>query len=249
MHLGRENPAYRAYDGRSGWRAQWGDPVKRLAQNPYEYLSVAIADGSASTVVPGWCARILDDVAGGRRPLRAVVHPLGFTCLPVVREGDDGVCVHVWPAGQPLARLTTSPVHAHSWDLVSYVLFGRLRNRLFRLSDAVVADPQAWRVLEVHSRGDTDEMVATARLVRADQEDSELTTRENVYTVFAGTFHSSVAPRAEFTVTVALGRTVPGTADMSLADPATRTHEVRRIRLGEEDTRALARAVIEHVTW
>jgi hypothetical protein len=213
----------------------------------YEHLSVAIANGCAATVVPRWCAEILGNVADGRHRLRAVVHPLGFTCLPVVREGGDGVCVHVWESARSPGRLTTSPVHAHSWDLVSYVLAGQLRNELFAVSDAPATDPAARRVLEVRSRGDTDDIIATSRLVTSARHDSELAARGDIYTVPAGTFHSSAATGAEVTVTVALGRAVSGALDLSLGDPDTRTHRVRRIRLGEEDTRALARVVIERL--
>jgi hypothetical protein len=211
----------------------------------YEYLSVAIADGSAASVLPCWCTQTLRDIAAGRRTLRAAVHPLGFTCLPVVREGRYGVCVHVWLRGQPRARLTTSAVHAHSWDLVSYVLIGQLCNELFRVADAAMTDPGTWRVLEVRSHGDADDIVPTPRLVRCDPGETELAVRDDVYAVPAGTFHSSVAVGAEVTATVALGCAVSGGADLSLGDPATRTHRVQRARLDANDTAALARMVIE----
>jgi hypothetical protein len=209
----------------------------------YEYLSVAIASGHAADVLPRWSARVLRDIADGHRELRASVHPLGFICLPVVREGRYGVCVHMWLSGQPRASTTTSPVHAHSWDLVSYVLFGQLRNSLPRVVDADAAtSPGAWRVLEVRSHGDTDDIVPTPRLVRCDPGDSALAVRDDVYSVPAGTFHSTVAVRA---VTVALGSTVAGATDLSLGDPATRSHRVWRDRLGPPETTALARTVIE----
>nr|WP_240449335.1 hypothetical protein [Streptomyces harenosi] len=35
-------------------------------------------------------------IASGHSPLRAVRHPLGFICLPVLRDGPHGVCVHVF---------------------------------------------------------------------------------------------------------------------------------------------------------
>jgi hypothetical protein len=211
----------------------------------HEYLSVAIANGRAANVLPRWCAQTLRDVADGSRALRAVVHPLSFTCLPVVREGRHGVCLHVWRSRQPQARPTTSPVHAHSWDLVSYVLFGQLRNELFLVTDAAVTHQGAWRVLEIRSHGDTDDIVPTPRLVRCDLADSERVVQSDIYTVSAGTFHSSVATTAEVTVTVALASAVPGKADLSLGHPATQTHRVRRTRLGTEDTKALARMIID----
>lgn len=207
----------------------------------YEYLSVAIASGRAD-VVPRWAARAMHDVADGRRSLRAAVHPLGFTCLPVVREGHYGVCVHVWPPGQPRPKSTTSQVHAHSWDLVSYVLFGGLRNELPVVADTDAAHPSARRVLEVRSRGNTDDIRPTSRLVRCETGDSELAVPDDVYTVTAGTFHSSVADPGG-AATVALGVMISGGADLSLGDPRAGTHRVRRTRLGARPTQDIARRV------
>jgi len=206
----------------------------------YEYLSVAIASGRAD-VVPRWAARAMRDVADGRRCLRAAVHPLGFTCLPVVREGHYGVCVHVWLPGQPRAKPTTSQVHAHSWDLVSYVLFGRLSNELPVVADTEAAHPRARRVLEVRSSGNTDDIVPTTRLVRCETGQTELAVRDDVYTVKAGTFHSSVAHGGA--ATVALGVMMPGGTDLSLGDPGAGTHRVRRTRLGARPTQDIARQV------
>lgn len=185
------------------------------------------------------------DVADGRRSLRAAVHPLGFTCLPVVREGHYGVCVHVWQPGQPRATSTTSQVHAHSWDLVSYVLFGQLRNDLPVVTDTDPAHLTARRVLEVRSRGNTDDIVPTSRLVSCEEGDSELAVSDDVYRVPAGTFHSSVAGSDGATATVALGTMVSGGADLSLGDLTSGTHRVRRTRLGARYTQDLARMVAD----
>jgi len=213
----------------------------------YDYLSVAISSGRAARVLPRWAARAMRDVADGRRSLRAAVHPLGFTCLPVVREGHYGVCVHVWQSGQPRAALTTSQVHAHSWDLVSYVLFGQLRNELPVVTEAGPAHPSARRVLEVRSRGNTDDIVPTPRLVSCAEGDSELSVSDEVYTVPAGTFHSSVAGSDGTTATVALGTMVSGGADLSLGDLGAASHRVLRTRLGARHTQDLARMVAGYV--
>jgi hypothetical protein len=213
----------------------------------YEYLSVAIASGRAD-VVPRWAARAMRDVADGRRSLRAAVHPLGFTCLPVVREGHYGVCVHVWLPGQQRARSTTSQVHAHSWDLISYVLFGQLRNELPLVADTDAAHPSARRVLEVRSSGNTDDIVPTGRLVSCETGQTELAVRDDVYTVRAGTFHSSVVGGDGAVATVALGIMISGGADLSLGDPHAGTHQVRRTRLGAHRTQDLARMVTGALT-
>lgn len=205
----------------------------------------AIAEGRAAETIPVWSADILGAVAEGRRELRASIHPLGFTCLPVIREGRYGVCVHVWVPGQPKARPTTSPVHCHSWDLASFVLSGRLRNDLPNVVGARPGAPGSWRVLEVRSRGDTDDIIPTPRLVHCESGQSAQFARDDVYTVPAGTFHDSVADPAEPTVTVVLANTVSDGADLSLGSPGTLAHRIRRIRSSQTETAALARAVIE----
>ena len=149
----------------------------------YLNLSRAIANGHAAETIPPWSANVLRAIIEGRRTLRAAVHPLGFTCLPVIREGRYGVCVHAWLPGQQVARPTTSAVHAHSWDLVSYVLIGRLRNELPDVTGAQPGAVGAWQVLEVRSRGDTDVIVPTRRLVHCQAGESALHVQDDVYTV------------------------------------------------------------------
>jgi hypothetical protein len=211
----------------------------------YLNLSRAIANGHAAETIPPWSANVLRAIIEGRRTLRAAVHPLGFTCLPVIREGRYGVCVHAWLPGQQVARPTTSAVHAHSWDLVSYVLIGRLRNELPDVTGAQPGAVGAWQVLEVRSRGDTDVIVPTRRLVHCQAGESALHVQDDVYTVPAGTFHSSIADSAEPTVTIVLGSASSGGADLSLGSPGTRTHRVHRRRRAQAETAALARTIID----
>lgn len=211
----------------------------------YLYLSRAVDNGHAAQTIPRWSADVLRAITEGRRAVRAAVHPLGFTCLPVIREDRYGVCVHAWLPGQQAAAPTTSVVHAHSWDLVSYVLIGRLRNELPHVTGAQPGAPGAWQVLEVRSQGDTDEIVPTQRLVHCQAGESELHVQDDVYKVPAGTFHSSIADRAQPTVTLVLGSAIPGGADLSLGSPGTRAHRVHRSRRAAAETAALARTIID----
>jgi hypothetical protein len=210
----------------------------------YLYLSRAITEGRGPETIPLWSTEVLRMIAEGRRELRAAVHPLGFTCLPVIREGRYGVCVHAWLAGQEMARPTTSPVHAHSWDLASYVLFGQLRNDLPHVL-AAQSGADVWRVLEIRSRGDADDIIPTQRLVRCEPGESSMNVRDDVYTVPAGTFHSSAADPTVPTVTVVLANAVAGGVDLSLGSPGIPAHRVRRKRSGQAETAVLARAIVD----
>src|SRR5262249_2316548 len=80
------------------------------------------------------CVGVLGEILARERELTAVRHPLGFLCLPIVRDPGWGVCIHVWTDRFPSVRPTTTGKHAHSWDLESLVLYGALGNAVFELT-------------------------------------------------------------------------------------------------------------------
>ena len=199
----------------------------------YAKIETAIRRGTAADWVPRWALGLLRDIAGGRRDLTAVRHPLGFLCMPVQRIGGHGVCVHVWtPALQP--NLTTSQVHSHSWDLTSYVLYGTLRNQRIRVAEAGAAATH--RIFEVRSHGDTDELHATTRLVSYEPEAAREYGAGRVYFLPAGEFHTTVVPGAQEVATVALGRSRPHAEDLSVGPLDARSHAITRSRCGPPET-------------
>ena len=199
----------------------------------YAKIETAIRRGTAADWVPRWALGLLRDIAGGRRDLTAVRHPLGFLCMPVQRIGGHGVCVHVWtPALQP--SLTTSQVHSHSWDLTSYVLYGTLRNQRIRVAEAGAAATH--RIFEVRSHGDTDELHATTRLVSYEPEAAREYGAGRVYFLPAGEFHTTVVPGAQEVATVALGRSRPHAEDLSVGPLDARSHAITRSRCGPPET-------------
>lgn len=204
-----------------------------------------IGQGGSAEPLRSWVRDVLAAVAGGTGGIAAVRHPLGFVCLPVRRSGDEGVCVHLWSGRPAPVRTTTSDTHAHSWDLHSYVLFGRVHNELVEVTDAP-ADP-THRVYEVHSRGEVDEVRATPRTVRKATRGVDVYRAGDAYTLRAGHFHRSVVPAGEQTATVALGRTRPGTHDLSLGPLSGYTHRVTRQRCDPAETARAARAVTDRI--
>ncbi|MGI8336180.1 hypothetical protein ACRYCC_40080 [Actinomadura scrupuli] len=214
----------------------------------YEDVYAEIARGTAGESLPGWAMKVLEDVAAGRRPVEAVRHPLGFVCLPVERHGHLGVCLHLWSPLLAHAAPTTSQVHCHSWELVSFVLYGRLSNIV-----AGIGEGATHRVFEVVSHGDLDEIRATGRTVRYVPGAVQTHRTGAVYTLPAGVFHSTVVEAGHETATVALGRTataghtgqgrpaVPVGADLSLGALTTPTHRVDRRRCDAAETVHAAR--------
>jgi hypothetical protein len=199
----------------------------------YAKIETAIRQGTAAEWVPRWALELLRDIASGRCELTAVRHPLGFLCIPAQRNGEHGICIHVWtPALQP--ALTTSQVHSHSWDLTSYVLYGTLRNQRIRVAEAGAAATH--RIFEVRSHDDRDELHATARLVSCEPERTREYGAGSVYFLQAGEFHTTVVPGAQQVATVALGRSRPHAADLSVGPLHARSHAITRSRCTAPET-------------
>jgi hypothetical protein len=209
----------------------------------YANIHAAIERGIASDHVPRVTLSLLRDIAAGRCDLAAIRHPLGFLCLPTHRCGQYGVCVHLWTQ-EPRDEPTTSGVHSHSWDLVSYVLYGTIRNQRIEVTDARTA---THRVFEVRSLGDVDELVATSRLVSCRSGASGVHSGGCVYVLPAGEFHTTVVADDEQVATVVLGRLRPLAADLSLGPVQARSHTVARSRCSARETARAARMIAERL--
>lgn len=177
-----------------------------------------------------WALKALSDLGG----VTPVHHPLGFVCLPLERDGDEGVCLHLWSGALSHAHTTTSQIHCHSWDLVSHVLYGQVRNVHAVVRDA--AGGATHRVFEVVSGGDGDHIHPTGRTVRHSTGLVEVFGTGQTYTLAAGRFHSSVIPEGGEAATIALGRGRSGSNDLSLGPLDTTGHHVARQPLDAGET-------------
>ncbi|MFB7473349.1 hypothetical protein [Kitasatospora sp. NPDC056184] len=196
------------------------------------------AEPGLDTLVGG----LLTQVARGTRVLRAVAHPLGFYCLPVLRDGALGVCVHVF---DPVTAAGQREIHCHSWELKSSVLYGRIGN----LRVGVYDEPArpSHRAYEVRSdaASGVDELWPTARLVRWERLAEQTSGRGETYTLRAGEFHATVLPDGTPTATVVLGRTVPGPVDVVLGPvDGGRRRVVRRLCDADRTAR-----IAEEAAW
>ncbi|WP_040811495.1 hypothetical protein [Nocardia concava] len=193
--------------------------------------------------------RALDSILEDESPVTALLHPLQFICLPLVREGEYGMCLHVWdPDSQrelPFAPLTTSRVHAHSWDLVSHVLYGEVRNNVFSVSDTET-NPEH-RIVEIHSDSERgiDAIRPTPRLVSSAVIRSDLYGEGDSYDLGAGIFHTTEVEGAA--ATLAFGRGRAKAVDLSLANIGISPHTVPRRRCDQETTRRLVRPVLDRL--
>lgn len=187
--------------------------------------------------VSAWVVAALEE-----RPPVAVRHPLGFTCLPISRGALD-LCVHVWTAGVRRCHPTTSPIHCHSWDLRSYVLYGELRNQLVGLDEG----PATHRVFEVRSTGDTDELRPTGRVGHPRRCATTTHRAGEAYEIPAGTFHLTDVPERHEAATVVLAGPHPGVVDLSLGAPDTPAHTVARQRCDSGESAAVVATVVQRL--
>ncbi len=205
------------------------------------------AERKNSAELVDFAASELRAVASGQRVMNAVRHPLGFYCLPVLREGEHGVCVHVFGSEEPASDgPTTSRLHSHSWRLISYVLYGQVGNVTLEVSE----DPErpTHRVFEVHSSpSGTDEIRPTSRLVRCVSGPTRLVPRGSMYTLPAGEFHTTVLPDDAGAATLVLGRSAPGLSDLSLGPVHGRGHRVERRMCHTTHTARIARAALGRI--
>lgn len=166
-----------------------------------------------------WALAVLaNGLGGGQDPLPAVVHPLGFLCFPLHRGAQLGVCVHVWIDGLPTVETVTSPIHAHSWDLYSYVLFGRIGNEVTSTTAVQYAEA-SHQVYQIDSAQGADRITATSTYVQCDPHPTRYAAAGEEYTLPGGAFHSTAVSVADPSATIMVAHTVPGARDRSLGPP------------------------------
>ncbi len=175
----------------------------------------AKADTSSAhaTRIAEWAVRMLADP--GRRPA-AVAHPLGFLCFPLSsRETALGVCVHVWLPQLPPGDLLTTPIHAHSWDLLSYILVGSVGNERVRTTRAPAAEA-SHRIYRVHSSDGGDEVLPTDEFVHCEREAPRYAGAGQTYRLPGGQFHATAVADGTAAATVLIAKRLPGGRDRAL---------------------------------
>lgn len=219
-----------------------------MAVNPGANPSIDLGPAQAARRAARAAVWALEILADPERTPPAVLHPLGFLCFPLLRAVGSGVCVHVWlPHRDEFAPpLETTSVHSHSWDLLSYVLHGRIGNELVSTEPAEPPDA-THRVYEIHSAHGADRVVPTSRCVRSHRREIRYAGADEVYQLAGGEFHSSVVDEArdEGAATVLLADERGG-VDRALGPVRARAFEpVRRLHAPAALSALAARSVLE----
>jgi hypothetical protein len=201
----------------------------------YAPLEAAIRGRARGRVLDLVSAGPLADIAAGRSSVRAVRHPLGFTCLPIHRAEHAGACIHMWPKKRQPSRATTSPYHCHSWDLLSYVLYGSVGNQLVDVSDGTT-----FKAFEVRGVDGVDHLFATGERLDVRGRAPQFWSTGKFYELAAGEFHASVMQEGTEAATVVLASHNPSRADVTLASLDTPDHQVIRPRFTADETARIA---------
>jgi hypothetical protein len=138
-----------------------------------------------SAVLDRWVWDVVQEILSGQRQISAIRHPLEFTCIPILRSGSDGLCLHLWEEGGD----DLSTAHAHSWDLSSYVLTGTVFNEILAVENKVT--PHSYRLYEVDSADGIDEIRPTGRMITLSRDKLERIPAGQLYRLSAGEFHRS----------------------------------------------------------
>ena len=227
-------------------------PVPEIME--YTRLHADISRGVADGSLPELTTRTLTRVAEGGGEPRAVRHPLGFVCFPVLRDGDIGICVHLWTAGSADAvdatddtdaRRSPAFVHCHSWDLLSFVLYGTLHNQLARVIDRPAVPTH--RMLEIRTGGLVDEVRATRRLVSWERSTARLVPAGTAYSLVAGQFHTVDVPPAQGAATVVLSRTRSTVPELARGEIGAVDRRIQRQQCSASETARLADIVVRRL--
>lgn len=157
----------------------------------------ALQDGDATTVGK-WARELLFSAAPEQLPAPAVRHPLDFICLPLYRCGEKGLCLHVWEEG---GEVVSPVVHAHSWDLWSYVWCGTILNQVMAVNDE--SESPEYRLYKAENVDGVDVIRATGSLVACTPEAPQEIQAGQIYRMASGVFHRS--GHRGLTATIVLG--------------------------------------------
>ncbi|MER5752356.1 hypothetical protein [Streptomyces sp. NPDC002088] len=205
----------------------------------------ALRNGDTETI-GGWLRDTLPTVVPEQLPAPVVRHPLEFICLPLYRYGKVGLCLHVWPdtPDTPDTDEPSSPiVHAHSWDLWSYVVCGTALNQIMAVRDETETPEHG--LYAVTSAGGVDEVRATGRLVTCLPGKQQEVHAGQIYELSSGLFHRS--GHRGLTVTLVLGEQREGLDNLVLGPlDGYPWHDSPRESCSPDEARALLKLIAMH---
>lgn len=180
----------------------------------------------------------------GRIPL--LRHPLGFLHTVIERDMDYAMRLHIWTESKRPYQYPFWPIHSHRFNLVSSILCGSLKNRLYSVLPSE-ANP-THRLYRVQYIEGTSNLHPTERLVNLTESGSHTVRARESYVISAGQYHQSdVAPDC-FAATLALTRDVLQAESIFTAGEiaAAQAHEYDRSPLNANESAAVIERLMEN---
>lgn len=114
------------------------------------------------------------------------LHPNGFIQYDL--PGRQGR-LHIWHPDLPVAQIVHTPIHDHTFDFKSRVIFGRLMHTIYRFDDRVDGDYRLHRA--VVSAGEDTRLEPTPLVGNMNVTRIHYFSLGERYTFSAGRFHTS----------------------------------------------------------
>ncbi len=175
----------------------------------------------------------------------ALRHPLGFLYIPLARWPEETLRLHIWPVESERRRLASgevSPVHDHTWHLLSYVICGNVTNFVVDIEQDAVNPTN--RVFEIYGAGLVDEIRATDTLVRVTGETPTGYGAGEIYSMGSDLLHRTMAG-AGVTATLVLARRTSKRVERALGPIGLGSYEAVRERCPEPEVARAAASVLD----
>jgi hypothetical protein len=132
-------------------------------------------------------------------------HPLGFLHIKLHARGVKGLRLHLWPQRQRQAQAPFWPIHDHIFNLRSLILFGTVRNTLYKVTRAETSPYRIYEVRYGGSDSTLNQLTATSELVLPQETSIEEHVAGTTYWIEHTVFHQSMVaedrPAATLVVT------------------------------------------------
>jgi hypothetical protein len=148
-------------------------------------------------------------------------------------------------AGIHIKQPTISKIHYHTWDLLSYVLFGGLQNQQIEITPTGARPTH--RVFEIFSRDDADDICPTGQLVEFRVASANTFGMGDRYTVDPWDYHRTQVD-LELAASVMLAENFKPGPQRGLGEVNIGRHVVHREKCTADEAKAVARKLLDHIS-
>lgn len=209
-----------------------------------EQIISAVEEGDFGSV-RATVAASLRQVVSRPDEFEAVWHPLGFMYIKLNKHQRKTLRLHIWLKDSPKINLATSIIHNHIWNLISYVLCGKIINHNLEL-DYETSIPN-YRIYEISYIDQVNMLYPTDSLVGYKIVNTSYHQVGNKYVIKAGDFHYTEPGGSDVTATIVVADTVTNVPPKSLGPIIPAAHRMERLRANVYEIRSAAQVVLSSI--